>query len=66
MDLFKALIPSTILTLVICGILGSNHSTGDILHVFHVTIKGVSFYWSWALFIVSTGLAWALFAMTPD
>jgi hypothetical protein len=66
MDLFKALIPGTILTLVVCGIMGSNHQTGDFLNIFHVVIKGVSFYWSWPLFIVSTGLAWALFAMTPE
>ncbi|MEP7223210.1 MAG: hypothetical protein ABI673_11165 [Novosphingobium sp.] len=66
MDLFKALIPSTLLTLVLCGILGANHSTGGYLNIFHMTVHGVSFYWSWPLFLVSTGLAWALFAMTPE
>jgi hypothetical protein len=65
MEFWKALIPGTILTLVACGILGSNGSKGGFLLIFHQTFQGVSFYWSWPMFIAGTLLAWALFAMTP-
>lgn len=65
MNLFKALIPGTILTLVVCGILGSARSKGGFLNVFHQNIEGISLYWSWPMFAVGTIMCWALFAMTP-
>lgn len=66
MDLFKALIPGTFLTIVVCGILGVNHSRGGFLNIFHQTMShGISFYWSWVLFGAATLLSWALFSMTP-
>ncbi|MDE2620713.1 MAG: hypothetical protein KGL54_11180 [Sphingomonadales bacterium] len=65
MDFFKGLVPGTILTLVVCGILGSARSTGGYLHISHEMIHGVGFYWSWVLFVAASGLCWALFAMTP-
>ncbi len=65
MDFFKALIPGMVLTLVVAGIIGSNHSTGGWLNIEHVQIQDFSFYWSWALFVSATGLAWMLFAITP-
>ena len=65
MDFFKGLIPGTILTLVVAGILGVNHSKGGVLSVFHQTLHDFSFYWSWSLFIAATLLSWALFAMSP-
>ena len=65
MDFFKALVPGTLLTLIVCGILGSNHVRGSYLNIFHQTVQGHSFYWSWPLFIAATGLAWALYAMSP-
>lgn len=65
MDFFKGLIPGAILTLVVGGILGVNHSRGGVLSVFHQALHGFSFYWSWQLFIAATLLSWALFAMSP-
>ena len=65
MDFFKALIPGTVLTLVVTGIIGSNRSKGGWLSIEHVQILDSSFYWSWALFAVATGLSWLLFAVTP-
>lgn len=65
MEFFKGLIPGTLLTLVVSAVFGVNHSRAGFLHVTHETLHGVSFYWSWVLFIAATLLSWALFAMTP-
>lgn len=63
MSFVKALIPGALLTWVVCIILGTNHSKGGFLYVHLVSVQGVSFYWSWSLFVAATGLAWALFWM---
>ncbi len=65
MDFFKGLIPGTILTLIVTAILGSNHFKSGYLYIFHQNIGGFGFYWSWTLFVASTLLAWAIFAMSP-
>ncbi len=65
MEFFKALIPGTILTLIVAGIFGSARSKGGILYITHETIQGFSFYWSWTGFIAAFLLSWALLAMTP-
>ena len=33
------------------------------LDVHRITIESYNFYWSWPLFIASTGLSWAIFWM---
>ncbi len=63
MSFVKALIPGTILTFVVCLIMGSNRQRGAWLEIHHVSIQGFDFYWSWPLFIASTGIAWAIFWM---
>ena len=63
MSFVKALIPGLILTFVICIILGSNGSHGGWLDIHRATVQGQSFYWSWQLFVASTGLAWGIFWM---
>jgi hypothetical protein len=65
MDFVKALVPGSLLTFVISMILGSNHSKGAWLNIFRVAIEGHTFYWSWPLFALATGLAWILLAITP-
>ena len=65
MNFFKALIPGSVLTFVVTGIIGSNRSKGGWLNIEHIQIEGHSFYWSWALFAVGTGLSWVIFAITP-
>jgi len=60
---FKALIPGCLLTFIISLVVGSNGSRGAWLSIDYVTIESVSFYWSWPLFLIATGLAWALFWM---
>jgi hypothetical protein len=63
MSFIKALIPGLLLTLVVATLLGSNGSTGAFLNIHQETLGGHDFYWSWPLFIASTGLAWGIFWM---
>lgn len=63
MAFLKALVPGFLLTWIVSGVLGSNHSRGGMLAIEHTYIQGHSFYWSWPLFLVATLLAWALFWM---
>ncbi|MCB2047861.1 MAG: hypothetical protein KDE32_06485 [Novosphingobium sp.] len=63
MSFFKALLPGSILTWLVCIIMGSNGSRGAWLNIHHVSIQSVDFYWSWPLFIAATGLAWGIFWM---
>lgn len=65
MDFFKALIPGVILTFVVCMFMGAGHSTGGFLNIRHYVVMNHGFYWSWVLFVVSTGLAWVLMIITP-
>lgn len=65
MDFFKGLTVGAILTLVVCAIFASARSRGGYLSITHETIQGISFHWSWTLFIAATLLCSALFAMTP-
>jgi hypothetical protein len=63
MPFIKALIPGGVLTWVIALILGSNHSKGGWLDIYRVSPGGIDFYWSWPLFVATTCIAWAIFAM---
>ena len=63
MSFIKALIPGFLLTWIVSGVIGSNGSRGGMAAIEHAYIQGHSFYWSWPLFVVATGLAWALFWM---
>ena len=66
MSFFKALIPGTILTLIVAGIIGSTGSAGGYLDIHRTALPELAryeFYWSWPLFIASVGLAWSLFWM---
>lgn len=63
MSFIKALIPGFLLTWIVSGIIGSNGSRGGMAAIEHTYIQGHGFYWSWPLFLVATGLAWALFWM---
>jgi len=63
MAFFKALLPGAILTWIVTYIIGSQGSSGGFLNIFNTSIMGHDFYWSWPLFIIGTGLAWAIFSM---
>ena len=63
MAFLKGLIPGLILTFVMAGILGSNGQSAGWLSVHAVDIEQFRFYWSWPLFVISTGLGTGIFAM---
>ena len=65
MDFFKALVPGAILTIVVSMVMGASHTTGGWLKIQHFYIQGHGLYWSWVLFVIATGIAWALYVITP-
>ena len=56
MTLMKALIPSTILTLIVAAIVGSSGSSGSLLDLETFKIGSGSYYWSWPFFMVVMAL----------
>ena len=60
---FKGLIPGLILTFVVALVMGSNGSSGAWLQIYHASVEGIRFYWSWPLFVMSTGVASGIFWM---
>jgi hypothetical protein len=60
MTLVKALVPSTILTLVVAAAVGSAGSSGNFLNLQDASISGHLFYWSWPFFLVTLALTWFL------
>ncbi|MCJ2181693.1 hypothetical protein MTR62_03070 [Novosphingobium sp. 1949] len=66
MAFIKALFPGFILTWLVAGVLGSQGVRGGILQLHEATIDTHPFFWSWPLFLLGTGLAWAMFALTSE
>ncbi len=62
----------TFLTIVVCLFIGSAGSKGGFLNIFKfdVVIRELSLnfdvYWSWPLFLIGTGLSWAIIHMMGD
>lgn len=65
MDFIKALVPGSILTFVVCAVLGAGHSKGGWLNIQAYYVQDHRFYWSWVMFAIATGLTWMLYAITP-
>ena len=63
MSLIKGLIPGSLLTWIVAGVIGSTGSRGGFLQITKVVFEGHTFYWSWILFMAVTGLAAALYQM---
>ena len=59
----KGLIVGLVLAFAIAGLIGHGGGTGGMLHVQPYVIEGFRFYWSWALFVVGTGLGWGIFLL---
>ena len=59
----KAVALGIFLALIISLFIGSGGSSGGMLNVRLVTIEGFQFYWSWALFVVGTGLSFGIFLL---
>ncbi len=59
----KAIVLGAFLALIVSLFIGSGGSSGGMLNVRHVIVEdaGFSFYWSWALFLVGSGLSFGLF-----
>jgi hypothetical protein len=51
MGLMKALIPSTILTLIVAAMVGATGADGNFLHLEYASVSGHLFYWSWPFFM---------------
>jgi hypothetical protein len=56
MGLMKALVPSTILTLIIAAVVGSTGSSGNLLNLESASLGEHSFYWSWPFFMTVMAL----------
>ena len=59
----KAIVVGAVLAFVVSLFIGSGGSSGGVLNVRHVTVADYHFYWSWALFVAGTGLAFGIFVM---
>lgn len=68
----KAIPFGIFLTILVCLFIGSAGSSGGFLSIrsFDVNISELSLsfklYWSWALFLIGTGISWAILAMMGD
>ena len=61
--LLKAIALGIVLAFVVSLFIGSGGSSGGMLNVRLVAIEGFEFYWSWALFLIGTGLSFGIFLM---
>ena len=59
----KAVVLGIFLALIVSLFIGSGGSSGGMLNVRQVAIEGYQFYWSWALFLIGTGLSFGIFLM---
>ena len=64
--LLKAVPMGAILTLVLAMALGTGDTRAGVLEVFGVTVDGHRLYWSWALFVMGTGVVWGLLTLKGD
>lgn len=61
--LAKALPFGALLAWIVASVLGAGGAPPAILAVRVVAFAGVTFYWSWPVFLAGTVLAWAIFKM---
>jgi hypothetical protein len=59
----KAVALGIFLALLVSLFIGSGGSSGGLLNVREVAYEGYHFYWSWALFLIGTGLSFGIFLM---
>ena len=59
----KAIALGIFLAFIVSLFIGSGGSSGGMLNVRLVTIEGFDFYWSWALFVIGTGLSFGIFLL---
>jgi hypothetical protein len=56
MSLMKALVPSTILTLIVAAVVGTTGSNGGYLILEDAAVGNHTFYWSWPFFLMVMAL----------
>jgi hypothetical protein len=56
----KSVLLGAVLAFVVSLFIGSGGSSGGMLNVRSYTIEGFQFYWSWALFIIGSGLSFGI------
>ena len=59
----KAVALGIFLALLVSLFIGSGGSSGGLLNVREVVFEGYHFYWSWALFLIGTGISFGIFLM---
>jgi len=59
----KAVALGAFLAFIVSLFIGSGGSSGGTLNVRHFVVADVGFYWSWALFLIGTGLSFGLFLL---
>ena len=62
-ELLKSIVLGAVLAFIVSLFIGSGGSSGGVLSVKSYTIEGVSFYWSWMLFVAGTALSFGLMLM---
>lgn len=60
---FKAALLGALLTFVVAGVIGSGGSSGGMLSVRGFTVQDMHFFWSWALFLIGTGISFGILLM---
>ena len=60
MDLLKAMVFATVVTGCIAVVIGSQGTTGGHLMIDSGSVGGVRLYWSWPLFVTTSGIGWGL------
>jgi hypothetical protein len=60
---FKAVILGAIFSFVLSALIGHAGDSGGLAHIQRYMIEGVHFRWSWVLFLVGAGLAYAILLM---
>jgi hypothetical protein len=65
MNLMKALVPSTILTLLVAALAGVTGAAGSYLKLESATLAGHAFFWSWPFFLTVMALNCVLVIRMP-
>lgn len=57
MEVVKGILVGIVLTFVVALVIGSQGSTGSFLYIHQLPVLEYKVWWSWPLFLVSSGVA---------
>lgn len=63
MEVVKGILVGIVLTFVVCLVIGSQGTTAGYLYIHQLPILDYKVWWSWPLFVVSSGVASAIALM---